>query len=382
MFRSAMVLALVSSLLLIPAEVNAQSTNSCEPGQSPTYTFGFADLKARIGDAMGSPLTCEFADPNGTGDVHQETSKGLAFWRKSTNTPTFTDGFTHWGHTAQGWAMWTGSSIDPPADQATVYPDALVQGFTDACTGGDPSKQPLCQCAINKIQAQYSLGQFVVLAQGIQGGDLPPELASIAIDCAVAALLPSSTPAPPPAAPVTPPPTATAPPPAAPAPALAPAPAPPTNTAPKVGSRENPVPMGAAADLSDGWRVVVISTQPNATSAILSSNRFNKPPAADHQFFIARVQATYTGAGSKRFDGSFRLRAVGASAVSYRSFEDSCGVFPDPISNTEVFSGGTITGNACWSIRSADAGSLLMFDQSPFSSDQNRVFFALTPPGR
>jgi predicted metalloprotease len=63
---------------------------------------------------MGEPVTCEFADPNGTGDVHQETSKGLAFWRKSTNTPTFTDGNQHWAITAQGLVSWIGTSIDPP----------------------------------------------------------------------------------------------------------------------------------------------------------------------------------------------------------------------------------------------------------------------------
>jgi hypothetical protein len=59
-------------------------------------------------------LTCEFADPTGSGDVHQQTTRGLAFWRKGTNTPTFTDGSNHWGKTPQGWVEWTGISVDPP----------------------------------------------------------------------------------------------------------------------------------------------------------------------------------------------------------------------------------------------------------------------------
>jgi uncharacterized protein len=63
---------------------------------------------------MGHPTTCEFSDPDGSGDVHQETSKGLAFWRKSTNTPTFTNGFQHWALTPQGLVTWVGNSIDPP----------------------------------------------------------------------------------------------------------------------------------------------------------------------------------------------------------------------------------------------------------------------------
>src|SRR5262249_36337290 len=58
----------------------------------------------------------EFADPNGTGDVHQTTTTGLAFWRKSTNTPTFTNGWEHWAHSSRGWLCWTGQSIDPTGD--------------------------------------------------------------------------------------------------------------------------------------------------------------------------------------------------------------------------------------------------------------------------
>jgi hypothetical protein len=63
---------------------------------------------------MGSPTTCEYADPSGTGDVEQKTSTGLAFWRKFTNTPTFTDGWNHWALTDGGVVTWTGSGIDPP----------------------------------------------------------------------------------------------------------------------------------------------------------------------------------------------------------------------------------------------------------------------------
>ena len=85
-------------------------------GQTPQFVLGFADMKAMLGDAMGQPVTCEFPDPNGTGDVHQQTTTGPAFWRKSTNTPTFTNGSEHWANTPSGWVYWTGSSIDPVAD--------------------------------------------------------------------------------------------------------------------------------------------------------------------------------------------------------------------------------------------------------------------------
>jgi hypothetical protein len=86
----------------------------CAPGVTPTFRQGFAAIKTQLGDAVGNPTSCEFADPNGTGDVLQQTSNGLAFWRKSSNTPTFTNGNQHWALTAKGWVQWTGASIDPP----------------------------------------------------------------------------------------------------------------------------------------------------------------------------------------------------------------------------------------------------------------------------
>lgn len=108
----------------------AQETH-CPPGQAPRFVFGFADLKAFIGLRMGDPLTCEFPDPNGTGDIHQRTSTGLAFWRKSTNTPTFTNGWEHWALTPEGVITWVGPTIDPPSSplgMAERYIRALYEG--------------------------------------------------------------------------------------------------------------------------------------------------------------------------------------------------------------------------------------------------------------
>src|SRR4051794_202477 len=97
---------------LLPATAQSVDTH-CSAGQTPQFVLGFADMKAMLGEAMGQPVTCEFPDPNGTGDVHQQTTTGLAFWRKTTNTPTFTNGSEHWANAPSGWVYWTGSSIDP-----------------------------------------------------------------------------------------------------------------------------------------------------------------------------------------------------------------------------------------------------------------------------
>jgi hypothetical protein len=105
---------------------SAQSADQCAAGQAPHYVFGFAALHDRLGEWMGSAQTCEFADPNATGDVHQRTTNGLAFWRKSTNTPTFTNGSEHWALTSRGFLYWQGSSIDPPANAVAAKPNTNI----------------------------------------------------------------------------------------------------------------------------------------------------------------------------------------------------------------------------------------------------------------
>src|SRR5215207_9233673 len=127
MTRVLTVLLLLAAWNLVPARVSsAQAPSSCPTGPAPHFVFGFADLKLEIGEPMGEAVTCEFSDPNGTGDVHQRTTTGLAFWRKSTNTPTFTNGFEHWARTPNGWVTWTGASIDPPGQAADNYPEVVI----------------------------------------------------------------------------------------------------------------------------------------------------------------------------------------------------------------------------------------------------------------
>lgn len=149
--------------------------------------------------------------------------------------------------------------------------------------------------------------------------------------------------------------------------------------APPAGStRDNPIPRGTTATVAGGWQVRVDGVIPNATEMVLAENQFNDPPASGKQFFIATITATFTGTGSSRFDGSYRLRAVGPSAVSYSTFNDSCGVIPNEISDAEVFTGGTITGNVCWQITSSDATGLVMYDDAFLAPESDRVYFALS----
>lgn len=164
MIRASIAGLLLFALFAIPVAV-AQET-FCPPGESPRYVFGFADLKAQIGEAMGEPLTCEFPDPNGTGDVHQRTTTGLAFWRKVTNTPTFTNGWEHWGWTAEGWITWLGDSIDPPGvfvpQPVATVPPPVIPAPTSSPTASPVSRVPTSTPA-------PMLQEFAVLKKGIGG---------------------------------------------------------------------------------------------------------------------------------------------------------------------------------------------------------------------
>jgi hypothetical protein len=78
---------------------------------------------------MGAPVTCEFVDPSGSGDVIQETTLGLAIRRQGTLMSLFTDGNQHWALAADALLTWTGESIDPTAD-------AVVSGGNPECAQG------------------------------------------------------------------------------------------------------------------------------------------------------------------------------------------------------------------------------------------------------
>ncbi len=146
----------------------------------------------------------------------------------------------------------------------------------------------------------------------------------------------------------------------------------------QVGSREDPIPLGTEADTGGEWFVSVVEVIPDATDLVLAENQFNDRPASGNQFFIVRISATYEGERSSTFPATNALSLVGESSVAYTPFADSCGVVPDALSSTEVFTGGTVEGNVCWQVQSDEVDSLVMYSEDFITFDRDRqAWFAL-----
>lgn len=98
-----------------PASLAALSSAAsfCAAGTAPVFVLGLAELERQVGEGMGEPMQCEHCDPT-SGDTLQHTTAGLAYYRATSNTPVFTDGWRHFALTARGVVTWEGASPDPP----------------------------------------------------------------------------------------------------------------------------------------------------------------------------------------------------------------------------------------------------------------------------
>lgn len=143
----------------------------------------------------------------------------------------------------------------------------------------------------------------------------------------------------------------------------------------EVGTRGNPIPMGETVRVGD-WDLAVVSVTPDATDAVLAENPFNDPPAEGRQSYIVELSATYEGNDSEAVTVGLTWSTVGQSAVAY-GFEDTCGVIPGELDSfSEVFPGGTQSGNLCWQVRSSDVESLVLIIDA-FTFEDDRAFMAL-----
>ncbi|MGE3269341.1 MAG: L,D-transpeptidase [Chloroflexota bacterium] len=113
---------ILTALLLTPSVAAAQAAPFCAQGQAPQLGEQFSELQAWVGDRIGAPLECPHVDA-GSGDTHQQTANGLAYFQPDSQTAVFTDGWRHWALVDGRQVTWAGQSPTPPV--TAFEPDTI-----------------------------------------------------------------------------------------------------------------------------------------------------------------------------------------------------------------------------------------------------------------
>lgn len=142
-----------------------------------------------------------------------------------------------------------------------------------------------------------------------------------------------------------------------------------------VGTRSNPVPLGQPAEVGAGWTVLVNSVDLDANDEVAAANQFNEPPAEGKVYVLANVTITYNGSEPSDAAG-VTFEALGAATNT--AISQAMAVAPDELSMfTEVFQGGSLSGNVVFEVPVADVETLVLIGHAMMSFDTNdRAFFA------
>lgn len=121
------------------------------------------------------------------------------------------------------------------------------------------------------------------------------------------------------------------------------------------GTRANPYPMGSTV-ANDEWSVTVNSFTANANEQVKAENEFNDDPAEGLAY--ALVNVTITRVGTEAETPLFvSVKFVSSGGNSYDT-TDAMVVGPDPIDPSELYEGGTVTGNVVLQIPEGEEGVL------------------------
>ena len=119
-----------------------------------------------------------------------------------------------------------------------------------------------------------------------------------------------------------------------------------SSTSDEPGTRQNPIPIGQTVTSKD-WEVT-LGVPREAGAEVAAANQFNDRPKAGFEFWVVPVTATYIGDESGSVMFGVRVSFVGSDN---RTYNDYCGVIPDPLSDVgELYQGGVAKGNACVSV--------------------------------
>ena len=138
------------------------------------------------------------------------------------------------------------------------------------------------------------------------------------------------------------------------------------------GSQDDPLPVGAAADVGD-WNVTVIEAR-DGTTAIMEANEVNHPPTDGSIYVLVRLSATYEGYGSATADaGYLNVGYVGSDGRTYTEAE--CLAVPPDDLTERVAKGETATGTQCVEVPADVFGTGTLFVETPIGTGHERVWW-------
>ncbi|MCL2090355.1 MAG: hypothetical protein FWH11_03885 [Micrococcales bacterium] len=110
----------------------------------------------------------------------------------------------------------------------------------------------------------------------------------------------------------------------------------------RAGTRDNPYPVGSTIKGKE-WEVTINSVTLGANDAVAAENQFNDPPPEGKQYALVNITATYVGTESST--PWVTIKYVGADGSTASSY-DASAVVPDEFNSyTELYQGGSATGN-------------------------------------
>lgn len=164
MHRLIGVLGIVGAVLVVPwVGASTLVSSACQADQPPRFLFGFAALRDRLGATMGEPVECEHMDSE-TGDSLQRTTTGIAYQRKGSNMPTFTNGQESWALTSSGVAYWMGEP-SWTVGVAPSGPEVMSSDELDAQLPPSPATYPSLD-AVTIVQKLDSTGDRLIVRRG------------------------------------------------------------------------------------------------------------------------------------------------------------------------------------------------------------------------
>jgi hypothetical protein len=136
-------------------------------------------------------------------------------------------------------------------------------------------------------------------------------------------------------------------------------------------TRAQPIPIGTAKSLGNGFTLTVNSATPNV--------QLSPPPPAGAEYFAADLTVKYTGPGQATARDAGTYYAMGSHPTSYDPFGNACPEVPQPPLdyNATIYSGQSTSGYICWTIAADDAAGLELYFGSGTLDYPGTTWFAL-----